>query len=50
MMKVAESVLAGHPDKVCDQVADAIVDEFYRDAQARVQVEVFAARGYDDLR
>ena len=34
-MKVAESVLAGHPDKVCDQVADAIVDEFYRDAQAR---------------
>ncbi|MEK7108150.1 MAG: methionine adenosyltransferase domain-containing protein [Patescibacteria group bacterium] len=46
MMKVAESVLAGHPDKVCDQVADAIVDEFlHRDSHARVQVEVFAGHG-----
>ena len=39
-------MLAGHPDKLCDQVADAIVDEFLRrDADARVDVQVFAGHG-----
>ena len=39
----AESVRAGHPDKFCDQVADAILDAHLRqDLNARVAVEVFA--------
>ena len=42
----AESVRAGHPDKLCDQVADAILDAYLRqDPNARVAVEVFAAAG-----
>ncbi len=46
MVKVAEQVLAGHPDKICDQVADAIVDEFLRrDDKARLHIEVFAGHG-----
>ena len=39
----AESIRAGHPDKFCDQVADAILDAHLRqDPNARVAVEVFA--------
>lgn len=39
----SESVAAGHPDKICDQVSDAIVDEALRsDADARVAVETLA--------
>jgi S-adenosylmethionine synthetase len=35
-----ESVLQGHPDKVCDQVADSILDAFLQDdADAMVAVE-----------
>ena len=42
----AESVRAGHPDKLCDQVADAILDAHLRlDPNARVAVEVFATAG-----
>ena len=42
----AESVRAGHPDKFCDQVADAILDAHLRqDSNARVAVEVFATAG-----
>ena len=42
----AESVRAGHPDKFCDQVADAILDAHFRqDPPARVAVEVFATAG-----
>ena len=42
----AESVSAGHPDKFCDQVADAILDAHLRqDPNARVAVEVFATAG-----
>ncbi len=33
----AESVTEGHPDKVCDQIADAILDECLRyDPSSRV--------------
>ncbi len=39
----AESVCAGHPDKICDQVSDAIVDAALRlDPKARVAVETLA--------
>ncbi|MFA4845968.1 MAG: S-adenosylmethionine synthetase N-terminal domain-containing protein, partial [Patescibacteria group bacterium] len=41
MFKTVESVTQGQPDKVCDQIADAIVDEYLRrDKQARVDVNV----------
>jgi len=41
MIRVSEAVLPGHPDKFCDQVADAIVAEAYRaDERAYCQAEV----------
>jgi len=41
MIRVAEMVLPGHPDKFCDQIADAIVQRCYRaDPAAYCQVEV----------
>ena len=39
-MFTSESVTEGHPDKLCDQISDAIVDHFLRqDPYARVRVE-----------
>lgn len=36
----SESVAAGHPDKICDQISDAILDEALKqDSQSRVAVE-----------
>jgi S-adenosylmethionine synthetase len=36
----SESVTEGHPDKVCDQISDAFLDEFLKqDAESRVAVE-----------
>ena len=36
----SESVSEGHPDKVCDQISDAVVDLFLsRNPEARVGVE-----------
>ena len=36
----SESVTEGHPDKVCDQISDAILDEALRkDPQSRVAIE-----------
>lgn len=41
-----ESVTSGHPDKICDQVSDAILDECLRqDPKSRVAVESFGAHG-----
>src|SRR6266699_6645963 len=41
----AESVTEGHPDKLCDQIADAILDEHLaQDPLARVGCEVMAAK------
>jgi len=46
MMKSVESVTEGHPDKVCDQIADAILDAYLsRDPLSRVAVEVFGSHG-----
>jgi S-adenosylmethionine synthetase len=37
----SESVTCGHPDKICDQIADAILDEYLKgDENARVACEV----------
>lgn len=42
----SESVTEGHPDKVCDQIADAILDAiFEKDPQARVACEALTTRG-----
>jgi len=41
-----ESVTSGHPDKVCDQISDAILDECLRqDPKSRVAMETFGAHG-----
>lgn len=41
-----ESVTSGHPDKICDQMADAILDECLRqDQDSRVAVEIFGGHG-----
>ena len=43
----SESVSEGHPDKVCDQIADAILDECLRqDPGAHVACEVFATEEF----
>ncbi len=45
-MKTVESVTEGHPDKICDQIADAILDAYLaRDPASRVAVEVFGSHG-----
>ncbi len=45
-MKTAESVTEGHPDKVCDQLSDAILDEYLKqDPTSRVAVETFGSHG-----
>lgn len=42
----SESVTEGHPDKVCDQIADNILDELLRqDPQSRCACEVIAEPG-----
>lgn len=42
-----ESVTNGHPDKVCDQISDAILDECLRqDPMSRVAVETFGSHGH----
>ena len=41
-----EIVFRGHPDKVCDQISGAILDECYRqDKNSRVGVEVVGGKG-----
>lgn len=42
----AESVTEGHPDKLCDLIADSILDECLReDCNSRVACEVLATKG-----
>ena len=44
--RTAESVSPRHPDKLCDQISDAILDAHLReDAQARVAVDVAGGHG-----
>ncbi len=41
-----ESVTSGHPDKVCDQISDAILDAcLEQDPMSRVAVETFGSHG-----
>ena len=42
MRRTAESVSMGHPDKICDQISDAILDEFLSvDPLSKVACECF---------
>ena len=45
-MFTSESVTEGHPDKLCDQVSDAVIDRFLtEDPYAVVRVECAVATG-----
>ena len=42
----SESVTEGHPDKICDKISDAILDEMLRlDPKSRVACETFVTTG-----
>ena len=42
----SESVSEGHPDKVADQISDAILDEFLsQDPESKVACETFGFGG-----
>ncbi len=42
----SESVTEGHPDKICDQISDAVLDEMLRqDPNSRVAVEALTTTG-----
>ena len=42
----SESVTEGHPDKICDQISDAVLDDIYaHDPQARVACETAVTTG-----
>jgi S-adenosylmethionine synthetase len=46
VLLTSESVTEGHPDKVCDQISDAVLDEVMRqDRQGRVACETFITVG-----
>ncbi|MBO4343903.1 MAG: methionine adenosyltransferase [Clostridia bacterium] len=46
MFFTSESVTEGHPDKMCDAISDAILDEIYKeDNMARVACETLATTG-----
>lgn len=46
MRKTAISLTTGHPDKVCDQIADGVLDEYLRrDPNARVALRVLGSHG-----
>lgn len=46
MYRTAEAVAAGHPDKVCDQIADAILDAYLKeDPKVRAAIEVMGGHG-----
>lgn len=45
-IRTAESVAIGHPDKICDQISDAILDECLKqDQRSRVAVETMGGHG-----
>ena len=42
----SESVTEGHPDKVCDQISDAVLDDVIKyDRKGRVACETFITAG-----
>ncbi len=46
MVFTSESVTEGHPDKMCDQISDAVLDAFLsQDSRSRVACEVLTTTG-----
>ncbi len=46
MIKVVEAPLAGHPDKVCDQIVETVLDEYLRrDPLTRMDVQALGSNG-----
>ncbi len=46
MLKVVEAPLAGHPDKVCDQIVESVLDEYLRrDPLTRMDVQALGSNG-----
>lgn len=46
MLRTAESVAIGHPDKICDQISDAILDAcLEQDSYSRVAIETMGGHG-----
>jgi S-adenosylmethionine synthetase len=42
----SESVTEGHPDKICDQISDALLDAILeQDPNARVAIETMVTTG-----
>ena len=47
LLFTSESVSEGHPDKVCDQISDAVLDALLaQDPESRVACETMASRGF----
>jgi S-adenosylmethionine synthetase len=47
LLFTSESVTEGHPDKLCDQIADSVLDScFEQDPQSRVACEVATKTGF----
>ena len=45
-LRMAESVTEGHPDKIADQIADALLDEFLKkDSYSKVSLEIMVTTG-----
>lgn len=46
MLKIVEAPLAGQPDKICDQIVEAIVDEYLRrDPHSRLDLQALGSHG-----
>jgi S-adenosylmethionine synthetase len=46
-LRTAECVSPGHPDKICDQISDAILDAYLaHDPESRVAVETMGGHGH----
>ena len=46
MLFTSESVTEGHPDKICDQISDAVLDAILaQDPDARVACETACSTG-----
>lgn len=46
LLFTSESVTEGHPDKICDQISDAVLDAILeQDSKARVACETTVATG-----
>jgi len=46
MLKIVEAPLAGHPDKVCDQIVETVLDEYLRrDPLTRMDVQALGSNG-----